>query len=106
MGGHTKKKTGLVGPASSASSWMRLHHSAARLALRGCIYAPQADHRSKDLARQAETDFRLDASGLPCIHLFRFGPQQIVFIVVMEQWNLDHLWVIAKLAAISEQSFA
>jgi len=29
-----KKKTGLVGPASSASSWMRLHRSAARLALR------------------------------------------------------------------------
>jgi hypothetical protein len=29
-----KKKTGLVGPASSASSWMRLHHNAARLALR------------------------------------------------------------------------
>ena len=28
------KKTGLVGPASSASSWMRLHHSAARPALR------------------------------------------------------------------------
>jgi hypothetical protein len=29
-----QKKTGLVGPASCASSWMRLHHSAARLALR------------------------------------------------------------------------
>ena len=29
-----RKKTGLVGPASSASSWMRLHRSAARLVLR------------------------------------------------------------------------
>ena len=46
-----KKKTGLVGPASSASSWMRLHHSAARLALRECIYAPQAGHRDRKIWR-------------------------------------------------------
>jgi hypothetical protein len=65
-----KKKTGLVGPVSYASSWMRLHRSAARLALEGAIELLRRVHRSQDLARQELTDKRLCASRMPCIHLF------------------------------------
>jgi len=63
-----KKKTGLVGPASSASSWMRLHHSAARLALR-VLFSPQASPQIEKSHRQEETDKRLSASGMP-VHPF------------------------------------
>ena len=63
----------------------------------GCICAPQAGHRSKDLARQAETDYGQDASSLPCIYLFRLNPQTIVCIGVMQQLNLAHLRVPSKL---------
>ena len=40
-----------------------------------------------------------NASGLPCIHLFRFGKQTIVSIGVMRQLNLALLRVPSKLGA-------
>jgi len=67
-----KKKTGLVGPASSASSWMRLHHSAARQALR-VLSLLRASPQIERSDQQEETDRRVGANGVPCIYSFRCG---------------------------------
>jgi hypothetical protein len=49
---YLQKKTGLVGPASSASSWMRLHHSAARLAPRVLLCSSGASPQIERSVRQ------------------------------------------------------
>ena len=80
-GATEKKKTGLVGPASSASSWMRLHHSAARLALR-VLLCSSGESADRKIGRREETDKRLDACGVPCMLSFRVQMQAIAFIVL------------------------
>jgi hypothetical protein len=47
-GDQIKKKTGLVGPAFPASSWMRLHRSTARLVAWCCRWPAKIADRIDD----------------------------------------------------------
>jgi hypothetical protein len=60
-----KKKTGLVGPASSASSWMRGATGA-----EGAFLLLRRVHRSNASDQREETDRCLNANGMPCTHRF------------------------------------
>jgi hypothetical protein len=91
-----KKKTGLVGPASIASSWMRLHRSTARLArgcctgwvrtrpvARQCLLKPNSDRRSTSkIRKREETDGGFRAS--------RFPIRELKFLLRLHLFLIDN----------------